>query len=402
MADRAQREAAPTSPATLDVGSQASPSTTALEVGVLGSPHSGFINASDPGLVLHPDLALGLLMRRLYPERLFVGWLLYADENDGASRVRALIPHIHLRRLGVNSVILRKPRIPWAPFQPSDRSLQRIVEAGLDVLIFQGVTGMKAEALAQALRNTSTKTVYVTGDLVKSGMPTAVDWVVVGSQRLQDVARPFPEKTSVIEGVLEVPAGLAKDYRQPRQHQPLKVVWVGYPENLHLLAPIKEALQDPRLRDYQLVTISRGPEATLQWDRKRVWSDLLDCDIAVLPSAPADWYQAKPNTRMVMLKALGLPLIASPIDSYRATLTHGESCYFAETVQQWADCLARLGDAEHRRAIGLTDRDRIVDLHSVQAIGARWLSLLTDLTERTISPREPWPNRRAPFAHSAT
>ena len=350
--------------------------------------HAGITRTSDPGLVLHHDLAFGLLTRHLYPQRLFIGWLLYGDENDGASRVRALIPHMHLRRLGVNSVILRKPRIPWTPFEPSEQAMQQIIDARLDVLIFQGVTGAKAETLARALRSRSTKTVYVTGDLVKSGMPAAVDWVVVGSQRLQDVARPFPEKTSVIEAVLEVPAGLAKDYSRPPQGKQLKVVWVGYPENLHLLEPVKQALQDPRLRNYRLVTISKGPEATLQWDRNRVWSDLLECDIAVLPSAPADWYQAKPNTRMVMLKALGLPMIASPIDSYRATLSHGKSCYFASTTQEWADCLANLGDADHRREIGLEDRNKVIELHSPDTISARWLSLLENLSRRTTQLRQ--------------
>lgn len=345
--------------------------------------HTGIHGTNDPGLVLHHDLALGLITRQLHPKRLFLGWLLYGDENDGASRVRALIPHMHLRQLGVNSVILRKPRVAWTPFEPSDEAMQRIIDAGLDVLIFQGVTGAKAEALAGALRSRSTKTIYVTGDLVKSGMPAAVDWVVVGSPRLQDVARAFPEKTSMIEAVLETPAGLAKDYSRPRRGKELKVVWVGYPENLHLLAPIEEALRDPRLRNYRLVTISRGPEATLQWDRNRVWSDLLDSDIAVLPSAQADWYQAKPNTRMVMLKALGLPMIASPIDSYRATLTHGRSCYFAASIQEWADYLAQLGDPDRRRQIGLADRDAVIKQHSPQVISARWLSLLEGLTERT-------------------
>lgn len=363
-------------------------------------PHARITNVSDPGLTLHHDLPFGLLTRHLHPRRLFIGWLLYADENDGAVRVRALIPHIHLRRLAVNSVILRKPRTPWAPFEPNDEFVQQIVNAGLDVVIFQGVTGAKAEALARALRKTATKTVYVTGDLVRSGMPAMVDWVVVGSQRLQEVARSFPEKTSVIEAVLEAPEGLIKNYHQPPRNKQRKVVWVGYPENLHLLKPIKAALADPRLRDYQLVTISRGPEATVQWDRNRVWNDLLDCDIAVLPSAPADWYQAKPNTRMVMLKALGLPIIASPIDSYRATLTHGRSCYFATSIEEWVDYLVELGDADRRRAIGLADRDEIVERHSPQNISARWLALLQKLSQRESLAPAPAPIRR-PKRHAS-
>jgi glycosyltransferase involved in cell wall biosynthesis len=91
---------------------------------------------------------------------------------------------------------------------------------------------------------------------------------------------------------------------------------------------------------------------------------------------------------MVMLKALGLPIIASPIDSYRATLSHGKSCYFASTIQEWADCLADLGDANRRREIGLEDRNKVIELHSPDTISARWLSLLENLSRRTTQLRQ--------------
>lgn len=335
-----------------------------------------------PELVRHFDLIVGLIRRRLRPGRLFVGWLFQGDANCGATRVRGLPPHAYFRRHGVNSVILHMPRTPRLLDELRPEDVSRIVRARFDVVIFQGVIGSGAEMLARALQAVGTRTVYTTGDLVMSGMPEVVDWIAVASGDLAKVAPRSSDKTSVIEAVIDAPPGLVKDYSRQPVRDDVRVVWVGYPENLHLLGPVTGALADPRLSRFRLITISRGPGVTFQWDLKRVWQQLLDCDIAVLPSAPLDSYQAKPNTRMTMFKALGLPIVASPIPSYLETLSHGRSCYFARDVTEWADCLAALADVEHRREIGLADRDRILATYGVEAIGRRYLSLCEGLVSR--------------------
>ena len=333
-------------------------------------------------LIRHLDLTAGLLRRRRHKEALFVGWVLAGDERSGAARVRALLPHAFLRTQGVNSVIVRKPRKEFAPFRPRREDVARIVRAGFDVVVFQGVDGPDAEALARALSAAGTRTVYAIGDLTRTGIAEAVDLVVVASEALRAAAPGRPEAIEVIESAIDAPPGLVKDYARPPDRADIRVAWVGYPENLHLLEPVREALRHPRLARFQLVTISRGPGVTYQWDRKRVHQQLLACDIAVLPSAPTDWYAAKPNTRATMLKALGLPIVASPIASYLETLEHGKSGYFARDVEEWIRYLEALADFEHRRDIGLADRERILARYGADAIGRRWLDLLERLAPR--------------------
>jgi len=262
------------------------------------------------------------------------------------------------------------------------------------VVFFTETYGPGAERLVAALRAAGTKTVYVTGDYHAGGMPAAVDWTVVSSEGQRALAGPGADNVSVIESSLEPDPRLVKRHG-PRDE--IRVVWVGYPDNLHLLEPVRAALCDPRLARYRLVTISRGPGATLQWHPRRVWRDLLDGDIAVLPMAPAPpaaadrppgWYPSKPNTRMTMLKSLGLPIVATPIDSYVATLRHREGCLFAETVQEWADALATLADPAARARIGLAERERILATWGADAIGRRWLALVEQLCGRP-GPVEP-------------
>ena len=336
----------------------------------------------NPDLLRHFDLTAGMARRRWRPKDLFVGWLSHGDEDDGGSRVHALMIHAALRRHGVNSVMLRKPRWNSQPFRIRDEDLLRIVRAAFDVVVFQGVHGPDAERLAQALKRAGTRTVYVTGDLIKNGMPAVVDWVVVASQGLKAIAPGHPGKTSVIASVIDAPPHLVKDYSRPPRRDEIRVVWTGYPKHQHLLEPVREALRDRRLARFRLITISRGPDATFQWDRKRVCRHILACDIAVLPSADTDWFRAKPNTRMTMFKALGLPIVASPIPAYLETLAHGTSCYFARDVAQWADCLAALADCAHRRQIGLADREHILATYGSEPICRRWVSLFEHLAGR--------------------
>jgi glycosyltransferase involved in cell wall biosynthesis len=273
----------------------------------------------------------------------------------------------------VDSVVLANRRAELH-IEPSEAA--RIADAGFDVVVFQGVAGQHAEELARALRASGCRTVYAIGELDSTDMPELVDHVVVASESLRHL---IGAKTTVIEGMIETPSGLCKDYSSPCSDARVRVVWVGYPENLHLLAPVRTALADPRLDDFELVTISKGPEATFQWDINHVWEQLVGCDIAVLPADETDWYRTKPNTRMTMLKALGLPIVASPIPSHEATLTHGRGCYFARDVGDWADCLARLPDFERRREMGLAERDEILGRYGCDAIGRRWLELFERL-----------------------
>ena len=341
-----------------------------------------------PRLLRHLDLSAGLARRRREPKTLFVGWLLKGDWDDGSSRVHGLIQHRDFRRrfrhLGVNSVLLRAPRRDGRKLDLMAADLDRIVKARFDVVIFQGVHDAGAQHLARLLRATGTRTIFVTGDLFGDEMGGVVDWVVGASEGLTAIAGPHRDRSSVIESVIESPPHLVKDHSQPSRDGKVRVVWVGYPENLHLLAPVHTALADPRLSHFELVTISQGPGVTHQWHRKRVWRQLLACDIAVLPSADTDWYQAKPNTRMVMFKALGVPTVASPLASYRETLTHGQSCYFARTPEEWTACLLALADRQRRREIGLMGRQKILTTYGVDAISRKWLDLFRELIADSI------------------
>lgn len=337
-------------------------------------------------VVRYRDVALGIERRRVCPSAPFVGWILSGDDDDGFSRAGCLLFHEELCQLGTNSVILRTSRPAWTPLNLKRKDIEYVVRTGFDVVVFHQVERSESAAqLVEALRRTGTKTVYASGDPNISGMPEIVDDVVVAGEELRMVAPGREVAAEVIELAIDAPSSLVKDYSRRPIRENIRVVWVGYPENIHLLNPVREALLSPRLKRYQLVTISRGRGVTYQWNRKQVHRQLLDCDIAVLPSKSTLWYMAKPNTRMTMMKSLGLPIVASPIPAYTSLLKHGESCYFAYGLNDWIDALERLGDFEHRMAIGLADREHIVHIYGTEAIARRWHACF----QRLLSDRSP-------------
>lgn len=316
------------------------------------------------------------LRRRADPDRLFVGWLLSGSGDWGPTRMRGLLPHAHLRKHGIHSVVLLR-QLSFFELRPRD--MARIVHAGFDVVVFESVSDERVEQLAGALRAAGTRTVYAVGELRRTRMPELVDRVILASDSLWDLTGGRSGNATIIESPLETPPGACKDYSKAHSIGPVRVVWVGYPENMYLLAPVLEALRSPLLAGFELTTISRGPWATVQWDRTGVWAQLLQCDIAVLPYDRSDWQWTKPNTRLTMLKALGLPIVATPIPSYTSTLTHGRGCFFARDVDEWVEGLRALSDPERRREVGLAERDEILARYGLDAIGGAWLELLEDL-----------------------
>jgi glycosyltransferase involved in cell wall biosynthesis len=320
-------------------------------------------------------LARAKAVARRRPHGPLVGWLMAGDRDTGSTRVRGLLPHAYLRRRGIASVVVAE-RLSMLSLRPRD--MARIARARFDVVVFETVSGEGPEELAHALRAAGTRTVYAVGELRRTRMPEAVDRVVLASDSLWEMSDGWADRARVIEAPIEAPAGLCKDHARTRRDGRVRVVWVGARDNLHLLAPVRDALESPHLEDFELVTISSGPGVTHQWHRDRVWHQLLRCDIAVLPFDESDWYRTKPNTRMTTLKALGLPIVASPIPSYLATLTHGRGCYFARDVEEWRAALLALADPARRREMGLAEREEILERYSVEAIGARWLALLEE------------------------
>src|ERR1039457_2293969 len=237
-----------------------------------------------------------------------------------------------------------------------------------------------ATGFVHDLRATGKKSIFVMADYFPTEMPHVCDQVIVISDVLKDL---LVQDGISANKVTVIPDAVETDHTQCKNHsdhanQKIKVVWVGNEGHWETINVIKEALNDPKLSHFELVTISAHKEAMIPWRLDTIWNDILACDIAVIPAdITKDESQAKSNNRLTMFKALGIPVICSPLSTYRKIINHGVNGFFAESLQGWQECLYFLKDRDTRQRIGLKDRDRIFHQYGLPTIAGMYKDIIT-------------------------
>jgi glycosyltransferase involved in cell wall biosynthesis len=305
-----------------------------------------------------------------------VAWILCGDIRVGSSRIHGINIHNYLLRNGCDSNIFFKPKEYDNAIVLNNFTERRLLNSNVDIVMFQRVHKGDAEKLAAGLKERGKKTVYLMADYYESRMPLLCDYVIAVSKYLRGLLITHgtdPDKIIVIPDAIETPPELHKQYYDSKG--PIKIVWVGAQGHWDTLRVVKKALSDPALIDtMELITISNHPESTYQWNLNTVWDNILRCDIAVLPidlSDPANL--VKSNNRLTMFKALGIPVICSPLPLYGSIIKDGQNGFLARDVEDWTRALIKLKDAEIRQRIGTTGREEIFSEFGIDTIGKKFL-----------------------------
>lgn len=319
------------------------------------------------------------LVKRLMPQRPVVGWLLCGDRATGSSRIHGFNLSGALNDLGVASYIVRTSSRYTERFDLDEAAQQHLTQARLDTVVFQRVH-IGAAPFVRRLQAEGTRCVFVMADLYECELLPVVDHVVVVSQALRDwvVDRGVgANRVTVIPDAVETPPSLCKDYGAQPTSSRLRLVWVGNEGHWHTLDPLRRLLATPAMADMDLVTISSHPEANRRWSLDTFALDALDCDIAVVP-AEADIAagRVKSNNRVTMFRALGLPVVCTPLPAYRDVARLVGGIRFAVDDGEWADALAALRDPAVRRADGQAGRAQVFEHYGLSAVAARFRGVL--------------------------
>lgn len=332
------------------------------------------------------DLLSFVIHKKFRKSSISIGWLLCGNENVASSRLQGIVIHNYIKDKIADSAILNKPRIFTTDLYLNLFLKWALLHAGFNILVFQKVCGKMAEELAHECKKHKIKTVYVMADYIESKMCDICDHTIVVSDHLKKVLVSHgynSKKVSVIEDPIETPYALAKDYTSLKNGSDIKVVWVGCENNWSTLELVKDALSAPVFKNYRLVTISNHPEANMRWDSKTVWEEIVKCNIAVIPAhLNSNEALAKSSNRLTMFKAMGLPVICSPVPSYKEIIRNGENGFLAETREDWIRYLQILNDFNMRQRIGLADREKILSLFSIKNIGQQYLNIFTALLSK--------------------
>ena len=114
----------------------------------------------------------------------------------------------------------------------------------------------------------------------------------------------------------------------------------------------------------------------------RGWFELMSrMDIAVSPLEPGNIFcRAKSEIKFVEAGALGIAMVASDIDPFRDSISHGEEGLLAANEKQWTEALTLLIEqSELRKQMGENARRKILDRYSPQARTAELSALLPEL-----------------------
>jgi hypothetical protein len=114
-------------------------------------------------------------------------------------------------------------------------------------------------------------------------------------------------------------------------------------------------------------------------------AELADVDFAIVPLELGNPYcEAKSEVRYMEAGAVAVPLIASPIEAYRAAIRNGQTGMLAATTEQWIAALRVLIDEpERRRAFGMAAHADVLRRYTPVARSRELLDVLATVWETT-------------------
>jgi GT2 family glycosyltransferase len=150
--------------------------------------------------------------------------------------------------------------------------------------------------------------------------------------------------------------------------------------NGDFLIPILESL------GLEYVTISEWPQHDIRWASDKWLRQLANADIVVCPQRVA-LQPAKSANRATQAMALGLPVVASPLPSYKEAIRHGETGFLCDTPEEWRQALEKLAnDGQLRKSVGTAAKESVKAAYSITAVGGLWKGLLDDLSHENCVP----------------
>lgn len=293
---------------------------------------------------------------------------------------------------------LQKPELPGLT--------ERMLAEGFEIVFFQKVSGSHVETVVRQLCNAGIRTVFGVCDIVDPAMAQATHATVAVTNYLKGLyPAPLQPKIHVVHDGIENPSACKTEWhsnagspkrplravlvtsasltRLPVIATPppwLQVLIVGdYPPTSHYVRRMKEVrwtMLDQRREervDYLGFLFDRRIRR-VSWDSVGVYQHIAEADIGIIPvdmdsdqqvpgSVP-NW-MVKSENRMTMKMSVGLPVIASPIPSYKPVVEQGVNGYLAQSRGDWLSYLEELRDPALRRQIGQRARAAVSDRYSM-------------------------------------
>ena len=345
------------------------------------------------------------------------------SENPLAStRISVLNMLPYLECAGFDASIVYEPAV--ATETPDVTGLaSRLLRQGFAVVYFQKVGGTSVLSEVRQLSAAGVATVHGVCDRVDAAMGRAVSRTIAVTEHLRQLyPADLHDRIRVVHDGIERPQ-VAKSRWSDHggtPSRPLQLVHVTshrpydfattlgqVPRWAHLtiVGPYCEAdgfgdrvrnLRDAaggehsigeriaHLRFHLHPRIKRVP-----WHPSHVYECLLEADVAIIPiernsadhpsGVPA--WQLKSENRLTLKMAAGLPVVATPIPSYRSVARDGQDAFLADSQGDWCRALEALRSPHERQRMGRAARESVLDRYSKESQARSLIGALRSLVD---------------------
>lgn len=309
-----------------------------------------------------------------------VAWVLFGNEEVGSSRLKGILidAYVNKNKCGFTSTIVYKQPKQDARLKMKQEEWRPFLER-TDILVIQTWAGSTLELLRDCQKY-RIPVILTLSDLHQIPVETLemVDAIVVSSERLEHEYSKQHPKVMLIDDPIEVPSNITR--RKIHIGSDPELVWIGHWMHWQEVEFIKTILNSPEFDTLGFRTITKHPEASHQWNLRTRWKNLTHSDIAVIPCSLDEWGISKSSNRLATFLTLGYPTIASPIPSYKKLITHGVNGFFAETKEEWEQCIRLLRDPLIRKQIGEAAKaTQSLQELSIEKVVKRWEELFIQL-----------------------
>jgi glycosyltransferase involved in cell wall biosynthesis len=220
----------------------------------------------------------------------------------------------------------------------------------------------------------------------------AMDLVIAGNRQLAEAAQPHAPRVEIVP----TPVDTAR-YRQssPSAAREPRIVWIGMPENLIYLEPLRPVMQELQGRWPTLkmrIVCSRfpdWPDALLErvpWSPQSEIDALASADIGIMPLTDNEWTRGKCAFKLLQYMAAALPCVASPVGANRDVVAHESTGFLADTPDEWRGAFARLLESPQlRERMGASGLARVRQHYDVAVVSRRAAHLYAGLAGTAVA-----------------
>ncbi len=285
-------------------------------------------------------------------------WFLWGNPTfTASSRIHGFAIHKKLVALGYNSYLAYVPK--WIEEQiPLPQSAYDSFSSCVrpdDLIVLQKIKNAGNVQALEYFKKNGLKVILIDCDLpIALEIARISDSVICTSEALREKYLEVGIIASFIEDAPELffrkrPA--INDSIRPVKSKKLKCYWFGegVDQRWKDVILLKQIMSDPRLTNWELITVSDHPESTVRWQPDYLEIIKSDADIVAVPVFDKrDENQVKSANRVLQALALSLPVICSSIPSYEQVATSGKGLIICHSAEDWINAFISLEDANLR------------------------------------------------------